>query len=213
MLSMYFRHIVGIIFFILCFSFSRGNVPHFIVNGNYSVIDSLKKVIAESKEIKERIIANNYLGAYYEGVSNYKSALHHLYASDKLNAGKYIEERVFCYNYIGYIYWHKSEYKMALYYHNKALVLAQDSSVNRNNLAFTYMMLGSDYYDLGDYEQTSKYYFQSLQLYEHLEDKVGCIMINNRLSKLYYKLKDYTRSKEQAEKAQKINVSIDYTRV
>lgn len=210
--SLFFRPIVVLIFLMSFSSVSTGNVPHFIVNGNYSVIDSLKKVVAESKEVKERITANNYLGAYYEGVSNYKSALQHLYASDKLNGGNYFEERIFCYNYLGYIYWHKSEYKIALYYHNKALILAQDSTISRNHLAFTYMMLGGDYYDLGDYEQTSKYYFQSLQLYEQLEDKVGCIMINNRLSKLYYKLKDYKRSREHAEKAQKINISIDYTR-
>jgi len=193
-------------------SFSRGNVPYFVVNGNYSVVDSLKKVVTESKDAKERIVANNYIGAYYEGISNYKNALQHLYLSDKLNQGNYPAERVFCYNYLGYIYWHKSEYKLALYYHNKALVIAQDTSLSRDNLAFTYMMLGSDYYDLGDYEQTAKYYFQSLQIYEQLNDRVGCIMINNRLSKLYYKLKDYKRSREHTEKAQKINASVNYTR-
>ena len=155
MYSLFFRHIVVIVFFVFLSSFSRGNIPHFIVNGNYSVIDSLKKVIAESKDLKERIVANNYLGAYYEGISNYKNALQHLYLSDKFNLDRFPGEKVFCYNYLGYIYWHKSEYKLALYYHEKALVIAQGKSISRDNLAFTYMMLGSDYYDLGDFEQTS----------------------------------------------------------
>ncbi len=206
------RILFAVVFLFSAPSFCFGNVPFFIIKGDYGVVDSLKKIVSESKDVKELVNANNYLGAYYEGISNYKNALLHLYRSDKLNQGAYPEERIFCYNYLGYVYWHKSEYKLALYYHNKALVIAQEKSVSLDNRAFTYMMLGSDYYDLGDYEQTSKFYFQALQVYEQLNDRVGCIMIHNRLSKLYYKLKDYERSLEHAGKAQKLNVSINYTR-
>lgn len=206
------KQIFGILAFLLLSPLSKSNVSYFIEGKNDFVLDSLTKVASESKEEKDRIDANNYLGSYYESISNYDLALKHLYTSEKLNSGKYPEKSIYCFNYIGYVFWHKSEYKKALYYHKKALKIANKNAVESDQLAFTYMMLGSDYYDLGDYKNTSKYFFQSLKLYETLNDKVGSLMINNRLSKLYLKLKDYNRSKIHAEKAQNINLSVNYIR-
>jgi serine phosphatase RsbU (regulator of sigma subunit) len=188
----------------------QGQIPQFIVKGESSYTDTLKKP-AQSNTLTA-LRAHNFLGAYYEGISNYKNALFHLYKADKLNSGKYSDEEVFCSNYLGYIYWHKSDYKIALYYHNKALSLSNDPGVKRANVAFTYLLLGEDYYDLGDYERTSEYFFKSLNLSEYINDSVGQIMSHNRLGKLYYKLKDFPRSKEHAWKAMNINKKIGYIR-
>lgn len=206
------KQIFGILVFLLLSPFSKSNTSYFIEGKNNFVLDSLTKVASQSKDETKRIDANNHLGSYYESISNYDLALKHLYTSEKLNSGQYPEKSIYCYNYLGYIFWHKSDYKKALYYHRKALSIAQEKNIKDNQNAYTYLMLGSDYYDLGDYKKTSKYYFQSLKLYEKLNDKVGRIMINNRLSKLYLKLKDYKRSKLHALKAQEINLSINYVR-
>lgn len=187
-------------------------VPSFIIRGDYSAVDSLEKASIAEGNIRQRINAHNHLGAFYEGVSNYKNALEHLYAAERMNPGSFKEEKIFTCNYLGYVYWHKSEYNMALYYHHKALSLAVDTSLSRSPLAFTYLMLGGDHYDLGDYVKTSEYYFKSLQLYEQLNDPAGQIMAHNRLSKLYYKLKDFQRAKQHTAKAQSLNRNVNYVR-
>jgi serine phosphatase RsbU (regulator of sigma subunit) len=206
-----FPKILLLSFFFLQFFFCEGQIPQFIIKGESSYTDSLKKQ-ALSNDTLSAIRANNFLGAYYEGISNYKNSLYHLYRSAKLNSGKYTNEEVFCSNYLGYVYWHKSDYKIALYYHHKALSLRNDSTVNKTNIALTYLLLGEDYYDLGDYEKTSEYFFKSLHLSENINDSVGQIISHNRLGKLYYKLRDFPRSKEHAWTAMAINKTIGYTR-
>ncbi|MDQ3046030.1 MAG: tetratricopeptide repeat protein, partial [Bacteroidota bacterium] len=190
----------------------KGSIPSFILQGSASSVDSLIQISEKSSDNHERIVANNHLGIYYESISNYKLAIQHLYAADKLNSSFDANERIITYNYLGYVFWHKSDYKMALYYHNTALKIAGDSSIVNSNLAFTYLMTGGDYYDLGDYERTSEFYFKALKQYEKLNDDVGRLMAHNRLSKLYYKLKDLQRSKEQANRAQQINSHVGYIR-
>lgn len=179
--------------------------------GDASKVDSLEKASLISNDQVGQIKAHNLLGAYYESVSNYPLALHHLNKAIARNASD-INEKVFSYNFMGYVYWHKSNYDSSLFYHEKALELAKKNQLNNANLAFTFLMLGNDYYDLGDYIKTSEYFFESLQRYEKLNDTIGQIQAHNRLSKLYYKLKDYSKAKTHVSEAQKLNKTIQYHR-
>lgn len=183
----------------------------FIIMGDASKVDSLEKASLISNDQVGQIKAHNLLGAYYESVSNYPLALHHLNKAIARNASD-INEKVFSYNFMGYVYWHKSNYDSSLFYHEKALELAKENQLNNANLAFTFLMLGNDYYDLGDYIKTSEYFFESLQRYEKLNDTIGQIQAHNRLSKLYYKLKDYSKAKTHVSEAQKLNKTIQYHR-
>jgi tetratricopeptide (TPR) repeat protein len=183
----------------------------FIISGNHSKVDSITKIAQQTKNIAQSIEANNLLGAYYESISNYPKAFYHLRLAQQLNTSDK-NEQIFTYNYIGYVFWHQSEYDSSLFYHNKALAIAQKEKLINSNVAFTYLMLGSDYYDLGDYIKTSEYFFESLKLYEKLNDLVGQIQTNNRLSKLYYKLKDYKKAKNHVTAAQQLNQKIQYHR-
>ena len=155
----------------------------------------------------------NLLGAYYESISDYEKALKALYLANSINKGKFhSNDKIFTYNYLGYVYWHKSEYDSSFFYHNKALQLAKINSLHNSNVAFTYLMLGNDYYDVGDYVKTSENYFESLKLYEKLNNTIGQIMVQNRLSKLYFKLKDFKSAKHHVQISQQLNKSIQYHR-
>lgn len=184
---------------------------YFIVRGDSSKVDSLKNVLLSTKDMNEKIKIHNLLGAYYESISNYPLSLGNLVQAIEINRLDN-DEKVFSYNYLGYVYWHKSNYDSSLYYHEKALHISQNLKLNNANQAFTYLMLGCDYYDLGDYIKTSEYFFKSLALYEKLNDKVGQIQTHNRLSKLYYKLKDYAKAKNHVSTAQQLNKEAQYYR-
>lgn len=200
------------LFLLQSISVNASNSPfQFIINGDSSKVDSLLKVSSANKDLIQQVRAHNLLGAYYESVSNYSLATHHLSAALYKNQAD-VNEKVFSFNYLGYVYWHKSNYDSALFYHQNALDLAKKNQLNNSNLAFTYLMLGCDYYDLGDYIKTSEYFFESLQLYEKLNDVVGQIQAHNRLSKLYYKLKDYSKAKNHVTEAQRLNKDIQYHR-
>ena len=160
-----------------------------------------------------RIEFYNLLGAYYESTSNYEKALKALYIANSINQSKfYTNDKIFTYNYLGYVYWHKSEYDSSFFYHNKALQLAKMNSLQNSNVAFTYLMLGNDYYDVGDYVKTSENYFESLKLYEKLNNTIGQLMVQNRLSKLYFKLKDYKSAKHHVQTSQQLNKTVQYHR-
>ena len=115
------------------------------------------------------------------------------------------DEKIITNNFLGYVYWHKSNYDSALIFHQQALKNINKNKQTNNHVAFTFLMLGNDYYDLGDYSKTSKYFFKSLALYEKLNDTIGLIQIHNRLSKLYYKLKDYAKAKNHIGISQQFN--------
>lgn len=185
----------------------------FIIKGDKSKLDSLIKISKETKQTEQLIEINNLIGAYYESTSDYKKALSYLDLADKLNSGnKYIHAKIFTYNYIGYVYWHKSKYDSSLFYHNNALHLAKIHHLENSDVGFTYLMLGCDYYDLGDYIKTSEYFFESLKLSEKINDTIGQILAHNRLSKLYYKLKDFKSSESHIEIAWHLNQKIQYYR-
>lgn len=205
------RTAIAVLLLSISFTVLAENPFQFIIRGNKLPLESLKKQSCNNSNPKTQIEANNLLGAYYESVSDYPKALFYLIKADSLN-GNSSNEKIVTYNYLGYVYWHKSEYDSALKYHNNALAIAQKEKLNNSNVAFIYLMLGNDYYDLGDYIKTSEYYFTSLKLYEKLNDTIGQIQVHNRLSKLYYKLKDYKRAKNQVSTAQHLNKFIQYYR-
>ncbi len=156
----------------------------------------------------EKIQALNLLGIYYESVSDYPNALNSLYQAQTLNSSeKLIKESIITCNYIGYVYWHKSEYDSSLYYHNKALELAEEENINDEHLSFTYLMLGNDYYDKGNFSQASNFYFKSLKVAEEIGSNNMLVQNHNRLSKLYYKMKDYPLSLSSVKKALDLNTT------
>ena len=182
-----------------------------IIKGGTTNLSQIIHLAKNSQNLAQRIELNNLLGSYYESISDYNKALYYLTEANQLNAND-VNERITTYNYIGYIYWHKSMYDSSLAYHNKALALAKAKQLSNSTIAFTFLMLGSDYYDLGDYIKTSEYYFESLKRYEKLNDTIGQILAHNRLSKLYYKLKDFKSAKNHVVSAQHLNQIIQYHR-
>jgi serine phosphatase RsbU (regulator of sigma subunit)/tetratricopeptide (TPR) repeat protein len=168
--------------------------------------NKFNKSLKKSSLVSERIKQNNKLGIYYESVSDYPKALYHLNKNlHYFNEGKYVENKVITYNYLGYVYWHMSLYDSALWYHNQALKLIEINSISDNQLAFTYLMLGNDYFDKGDFKKSSKYYFKALKKSEEGNYLSIQVQVYNRLSKLYFKLKDYKQGKQFVNKALRIN--------
>ena len=163
-------------------------------------VDSLNNELINSQNNLEKGKICNAIGAYYEEVSDYEKSLSYL------NKAKYLlnkdsDELINTYNLIGYNFWHKSMYDSAFYYHQKAEKLLEKFPESSYK-AFTFMMLGNDYYDVGDFNKTSEYYFKALKEAQTNKD---VRKINNRLSKLYFKLKDYKLSKEHVLKALRLS--------
>lgn len=211
-MDFFFRNIFYFIFLISCFKDTQASEKPFYVfiKGDVSKLDSFKKETTYGN-LSHQVKFHNLLGAYYESVSNYPDALYNLHQALSKNQSDN-NEKVISYNYLGYVFWHKSNYDSALHYHQKALDLSLNHKLYNANQAFTYLMLGNDYYDLGDYIKTSEYFFKSLALYEKLNDTIGQIQTHNRLSKLYYKLKDYAKAKNHVSMAQQLNKTIQYYR-
>jgi len=168
--------------------------------------DSLEHYLSTTTSIQKKIISLNQLGAYYESVSDYSKSFSSLSKALELNKNNaFPSELIKTLNYMGYIYWHKSEYDSSLYYHLQALKIANESNINDENLAFTYLMLGNDYYDKGDLSKTSSYYYNCLKLADNLNNISIKIQCHNRLSKLYFKMKDYKQAIEHVLKSLKLN--------
>lgn len=173
--------------------------------------DSLINALHQAKTKLEVVTTLNQLGAFYESISDYPKSLYYLKKSKNLNQqDRFVEQAIYTNNYIGYVYWHMSDYDNSLYYHFAALKLAENNNIKDKNLAFTYLMLGNDYYDKGVFNKTSEYYFQSLKLAESIKDTLLLVQIHNRLSKLYFKLKDYSLSIEHSQLALKLNHNNDF---
>src|SRR5690606_14519966 len=169
-------------------------------------IDSLKNALSTVKTNVEVISTLNQLGAYYESISDYPKALFYLKKAKNINQNdQLVDQAIFTNNYIGYVYWHKSDYDNALFYHQSALQLAEENNINDENLAFTYLMLGNDFYDKGDFNKTASYYFKCIKLAEELKNHSLRVQGHNRLSKLYFKMKDYSQALEHVNKALKLN--------
>ncbi|MBL7883563.1 MAG: tetratricopeptide repeat protein, partial [Bacteroidia bacterium] len=167
-------------------------------------------VLAKANTPIEIISVSNHLGIYYESRSNYPAALFYLAKAKKANKDNaFPEQSIITQNYIGYVYWHKSDYEKALFCHNKALEIAEEHFIQDENLAFTYLMLGNNYYDKGDFNQAASYYFKCLKLAESIHNKSIQVQGHNRLSKLYFKLKDYSLAIEHVNTALLLNNNND----
>jgi len=178
----------------------------------------INQLILTESTIKNGILPPNaieiiaVLGSYYESISDYEKSLYYLHESKKLNNHQSVEWDIFIQNYIGYVYWHKSQYDSALHYHNSAFETIKKTGISSSNAAFNSLMLGNDYYDLGDYIKTSEYYFESLASFEKLQDTIGQVMALNRLSKLYSKLNDIESSHLYVKRALILNANFNHLR-
>lgn len=168
--------------------------------------EKIKQALQASNKQEEQLKLYNLLAVYYESVSDYGQVFDWLHKADSLNLLlNNDEQRIISWNYRGYVYWHQSLYDSSLKFHQKAFLLAKEKKLETSSAAFTLLMLGEDYYDLGDYVKTSENYYQALALYEKLRDTLGQVQSHNRLSKLYYRLKDYKTSKAHISEAQRLN--------
>ncbi|MBV6483955.1 MAG: hypothetical protein KFKLKKLM_00420 [Flavobacteriales bacterium] len=169
-------------------------------------IDSLKNELKLSKTNTESIAILNQFGIFYESISDYPKAYYYLNKAKLLNQNNIdVNQNIVTHNYIGYVYWHKSDYSNALFYHSKALELCKANNITNENLAFTYLMLGNDYYDKGDFNKTAKFYYESIKVAESINNNAILIQSYNRLSKLYFKMKDLKLAEELAKKSLKLN--------
>jgi len=169
-------------------------------------IDSLKNELKLSKTNTESIAILNQFGIFYESISDYPKAFYYLNKAKLLNQNNIdVNQNIVTHNYIGYVYWHKSDYSNALFYHSKALELCKANNITNENLAFTYLMLGNDYYDKGDFNKTAKFYYESIKVAESINNNAILIQSYNRLSKLYFKMKDLKLAEGLAKKSLKLN--------
>jgi len=176
-------------------------------------IDSIHSLAKNSNSIVDKAKAHNTLGIYFESQSNYALSKLHLKNAFVISKKHALpKEEIIALNYLGYVFWHESDYDNALNYHTKALTIASQNNINSSDNAFTFLMLGNDYYDLGDYTKTSENYFQALKLFEKNGDTTGIIQTHNRLSKLYFKLGDLKNAHSQAKIAEQLNENIKYIR-
>ena len=63
-------------------------------------------------------------------------------------------------------------------------------------LAQSLQLIGLVYSDLGDFDESSDYYFQSLKLYEQINDKEGTGKALSRIASVYFDQKNYDKALE-----------------
>ena len=172
--------------------------------------DSLNAKLKEEVNLGLHVEILNDLGAYFESTSNYKKSLFYLYKAKEIIDSIGLGQRLKTYNYLGYVYWHLSLYDSSFYYHNKALELLDDKDINQENIPFTYLMIGNDFYDTGEFDKSSEYYFKSLKKAEEFKNIDLQVKSHNRLSKLFFKLNDLELSHQHAQKAISLNFENDH---
>ena len=91
--------------------------------------------------------------------------------------------------------WSSSDYKGALQRATKASALAKKIDDQVEN-ALISRIFGLVFADLGSYEKSSQYFFESLRIFENLEDKIGISKSLNSIGYVLFEQENYDKALE-----------------
>ena len=172
--------------------------------------DSLKSVIVNTSGIAKLIAYSTLLDLtlYDDLDSACENALQFKAEAQKQNNKKYLS---LAYRGIAIIRFYKYQYKWAELAINNAIILQKEIN-DTSNLANSYKILTSIYWETERYEKSVSISFKALNIYEAIGDTLGIISANNNIGLLYSYMQDYKEAKNHYEKALKFleNNKINY---
>jgi len=98
------------------------------------------------------------------------------------------------------IFWIKTNYKEAMYRAIKAGEISKKNDA-QNALARSYLMIGVIYSSIDNYSKSSEYYFQSLKIFQEIEDKKYEGIVLNNIGNVFSDQKKYDKAAEYFEEA------------
>lgn len=142
------------------------------------------------------------IGQAYWNLGDYDSAiLFHREAVQLRKEGNDVKGTAYSYKKIAALWKETGNTDSALQYYNTAEQLYISNNDTTDKLADIKESVGSLYYDLKNYEQASKYYTLSLELYQRIDDGLGIANSLYNLGLCYYETKSYNAAQEYLLKA------------
>lgn len=93
------------------------------------------------------------------------------------------------------IFWSMTDFNAALDYVSEAKIGAEKDHLI-SELALCHRLMGLIYVDLGNYKKASENFFNSLKLFEELQDKVGIAKAMSSIGYVYFDQKNYDKALE-----------------
>jgi tetratricopeptide (TPR) repeat protein len=175
---------------------------------NITTIDSLKNVLSQTKDDKEKVyllhkLANNLIDsdvnqARVYGEESYTLASQAGYKTGELKSCLLLAR----------IFYFMSDLKNAMNYAIQAKNLAEDLGLDKE-LALSHDAIGLIFYDIGNQAKSSENFFASLKIYEKLKDKNGIGATFCRIGTLYLDQKDYDKAEEYYSNSIRLAREID----
>ncbi len=103
----------------------------------------------------------------------------------------------------------KGEHKIALPYALAAAKYAEQSDVSKADAGGQWLNAGNVYVFLGDYNNSMACHLKALRLFEEAGNRLGESFCYNSIATAYYKLKQYPKGLEYAEKSLALKKSIN----
>lgn len=98
------------------------------------------------------------------------------------------------YNNIGMTYLQTADLKKALQYLKKALSIWKLFYPEGKNSCFLFLNIGNTYFKMEKYKKALQNYFESLTMYEYLENKYQISTLYNNIGSTYFKMQLYQKS-------------------
>jgi CHAT domain-containing protein/uncharacterized protein HemY len=175
---------------------------------NQAKIDSLKQVIATSKQDTNYIKTLIELGAYYQNIDLDTSLIYFkdaLISAKNLKINKFEAQSLY---YIGFIYYYQYNYDQALENYEKALKI-YDQENNKNEIAAMNMNIGGIYLMKSELSKALKYMQNVLEIYKNIDDKNNIANTLQYIGVIYHYQSNYNEANKYYKEALKINKEIN----
>jgi signal transduction histidine kinase len=178
-----------------------------IISAQNNKVDSLSKLVNDSKDTSQVIILNDLCFSLYSS----KPELALEYGLKAIKLGKEINYKrglATAYNRVGIVYDVTGKYEDALQNYSIALLINNEIG-NEINAAGVQNNIGMIYWNKGDYAKALEYYFKSVKVLEKLGNDKMLANVFNNIGLIYDEAKQLDKSLEFHEQALALRRKID----
>lgn len=166
---------------------------------------------ARSGSLKKlRADGHYHLSRYYEGASQYASALDHIRQALKIFEELELEDNIAnSNNSMGRIYQEIGDYSTALTYLFEALRI-NEKLQRKTGMAVSYTIIGNTYLRNSRYDEAIRYFEKSLAIDQEMEDKTGIMISKLNLGAAYQRNQDYETAMEYHRESLDLARELEY---
>jgi len=183
-----------------------------IQRGNYQ--EGLRYSLSAITELEKRNLKNELRSTYrnlakaYIDIQAYEKAIEYFRKNLQLEEEQNNQEGMYnAYNNLAKLYSMKNENRKAIEYYEKALLtpLAANDSIRGEILP----KLGNEYLQFKDYQKSTSFLIEGLQINRRLNNQYGLLLTLNSLGDLNYQLRNFRTSEAQLLEANAIAERLD----